>query len=348
MKKIINIRSNKGFTLVELLVALLISGILMATVSSIFLMAQKIYTRGGDISYKQKTITNVETELQNALAVATTVSLSSAATGDFNLGFNDQGQCVEVVDGKTYVIDQISEIFLTGKNQNTLSYQLIPNANMSTLSGGIVMNNKNIIDIDQSSQAKLLSGTKLNVSGDTIHYLVLTVATVPVDPVVPGTNINDTLKATGVIPGRWDLMVDSAAASMEGGYSLSPDGAVYTDSTGTYVTAKNQYIHQDYAATTHPTAAVHYAKYGSVPNEYFLKISSETRVITAADYETDPTLISQTRYWKEGKVPKLGDLYLYNGAYYIWQSNSSYYSCPKDPTNVYNWLKLVSAPSQFQ
>jgi len=72
MKKRVN--SVKGFSLVELLAALLITGILLATISSVFLISQKVYMRGEAISYKQKSITNVETELQNVLAIATAVN----------------------------------------------------------------------------------------------------------------------------------------------------------------------------------------------------------------------------------------------------------------------------------
>ena len=74
-----NRRNGKqGFTLIELLAALLITGILLATVTTVFLMSQKIYTRGGDISYKQKSITNIETDLQNVLATATGFKVDSS------------------------------------------------------------------------------------------------------------------------------------------------------------------------------------------------------------------------------------------------------------------------------
>ena len=166
MKMVNKPKPDKGFTLVELLVALLISGILMATISSIFLMSQKIYTRGADISYKQKTITNVETELQNALSTAISVQILSQPqeSADFNLGFKN-GVCVEVIANQEYAIEQISEIDLMVTNGNSMAYKLIPkkNTSMSTLSGSIIINNINC-PINEI------------LSGDSEKYLVITCA----------------------------------------------------------------------------------------------------------------------------------------------------------------------------
>ncbi|HEY5557364.1 PulJ/GspJ family protein [Acetobacterium sp.] len=156
---------NKGFTLVELLVALLISGILMATVSSVLLMSQKIYTRGENTSYKQKSITNIETDLQNALATATAISTSTVAGSDYSIGFNKDGVCVEVIGANEYKTDQISGITLEVVNHNTMKYGLIAKDNtMSTLSGGIVMNNIKDASIDTS------------INADHENYLVITLA----------------------------------------------------------------------------------------------------------------------------------------------------------------------------
>ncbi|MEO1815706.1 MAG: prepilin-type N-terminal cleavage/methylation domain-containing protein [Acetobacterium sp.] len=136
--------SQHGFTLIELLVALLITGILMATVTAVFLMSQKVYTRGTDISYKQKSITNIETDLQNVLATATgfTTANSQPTTNDvYGIGFNDQGECVEVINGTAYQTDQITEINFNVSNGNTMNYEIVPKHEMSVLEGGIVMNN---------------------------------------------------------------------------------------------------------------------------------------------------------------------------------------------------------------
>ncbi|MBC3899899.1 prepilin-type N-terminal cleavage/methylation domain-containing protein [Acetobacterium malicum] len=136
--------SQHGFTIIELLVALLITGILMATVTAVFLMSQKVYTRGTDISYKQKSITNIETDLQNVLATATgfTTASSQPTTNDvYGIGFNDQGECVEVINGTAYQTDQITEINFNVSNGNTMNYEIVPKHEMSVLEGGIVMNN---------------------------------------------------------------------------------------------------------------------------------------------------------------------------------------------------------------
>lgn len=194
MKKHAKNQSDSGFTLVELLVVLLISGILMATVASVFLMSQKIYTRGENISYKEGTVTNTETNLQNLLAVATGVSLARVPKTDdeesYSIGFSEDGTCQEystisVVDGSGNIqysksvtaIPHLSEIEVKATNNNitTLNYKLIPKDDtMSTLGGGIVMNNINAANANQPSQAKLIGGTKLKESRDENHYLVLT------------------------------------------------------------------------------------------------------------------------------------------------------------------------------
>lgn len=136
-------KSQDGFTLIEVIAAALIMGFLLVTITSVFLMSQKVYSRGGDISYKHKSITNIETDLQNALATATDVKIQSTSEGVgavYSLGFNNNGDCVEVINGVEYQTDQITEISLSSSG-NTLNYEMVPKDSMSTLSGGIVMNN---------------------------------------------------------------------------------------------------------------------------------------------------------------------------------------------------------------
>lgn len=140
MKKRNLFRSRDGFTLIEVIVAALIMGFLLVIMASVFLMSQNVYSRGGDISYKHKSITNIETDLQNALATATTVEIKSTSDGVYSLGFNSNGDCVEVINGVEYKTDQITEIVLSSSG-NTLNYEMVPQNSMSTLSGGIVMNN---------------------------------------------------------------------------------------------------------------------------------------------------------------------------------------------------------------
>ncbi|MDD3306117.1 MAG: prepilin-type N-terminal cleavage/methylation domain-containing protein, partial [Acetobacterium sp.] len=112
---------KSGFTLTELMVSLLIVGMLLAAMTSVFLLSQKVYTRGSDISYKQKSITNVETELQNSLAKAIEISVSQTSGGDYNIGFNGTGECNIGPGG--YVSDQVKDIQLEIVG-DTISYKL--------------------------------------------------------------------------------------------------------------------------------------------------------------------------------------------------------------------------------
>lgn len=172
------ILDQKGFTMMELLVALLITGMLMAMIISVFLMAQKVYTRGGDISYKQKSITNVETDLQNALARSMSVVVSENPNGDYNLGFDGSGQCLEKIgaSGESYVVDQITEITLWTE-QKKLYYELVPKNAMSTLSGGIVMNNRDNAHFVLDSRLNTSSASKVSMQSIKPNYLVITYAT---------------------------------------------------------------------------------------------------------------------------------------------------------------------------
>lgn len=365
--------SNKGFTLIELLVGLLITGILIATVTSVLLLSQKVYTRGGDISYKEGTVTNTETNLQNQLAVATGVSLESAPKTDdeesYSIGFNTDGDCLEystttTVDGsgnKQYsktvtAIPHLSEIEVEAMNNNitTLNYKLIPQDNtMSTLGGGTVMNNITATNKNQPTQATLVSGAKLKDSGDDLHYLVLTFKDINSGSVVPGKTINDMLKDKGINVGNWNKMIAYAKISVPYGYTFVPKGAVYSDSTGTYVTAKAQYISRSFAEGN-PTAQAYYDSLGGTGNDYFFKISETTRCVTEADYATDPYFIDRGYIWKVDQYPKLGDLYLYKSEseaayyFYIWENKGSSVYSIKDATKGQGWLKLVDAPKEFQ
>lgn len=147
MKRVLN---QQGFTLIELMAASLIGIILMGVVGSIFFTSLNLFSRSEAIQYKEGSITNVETNLQNAVATAAKdggMRISSSATGsNYAIGFKD-GNCVEIIEGheeNPYIITEISEIILNYDSSNrVLSYELVPKENsaMSVLKGGIVVNN---------------------------------------------------------------------------------------------------------------------------------------------------------------------------------------------------------------
>lgn len=153
MKK--KIKTNDGFTLMELMVALLIMSILLGAAGSVFFVAMKVYTRGENISYKEGSITNVETALQNALSIAKATGVKiitdpTQPSSDYSIGFKN-GVCVEIIDGVEYKMDQISSITFTVVNVNTMVYEITPkDATMSKLKGGIVMNNVKVSPLGSS------------------------------------------------------------------------------------------------------------------------------------------------------------------------------------------------------
>lgn len=132
-------------------------------------MSQKLYIQGEGISYKQKSITNVETELQNSLAKAIEISVSQTSGGDYSIGFNGTGECNIAPGG--YVSDQVKDIQLEIVG-DTMSYKLIPkNSSMSILSGGIVLNNFNNPGFKHDG---FVNG---NLNKDLPRYLVIQFAT---------------------------------------------------------------------------------------------------------------------------------------------------------------------------
>lgn len=155
-------KNDSGFTLMELMAASLIGIILMGVVGSIFFTSLNLFSRSEAIQYKEGSITNVETNLQNAVATATDWKYEMSLPGSvsssevYRIGFDSNGNCVEFLDGniitdvnsneyKNHIIDQISQISLSYNGSNrTLTYKLSPKegSSMSVLSGGIVANNE--------------------------------------------------------------------------------------------------------------------------------------------------------------------------------------------------------------
>lgn len=185
MKKLVNMKkTNEGMTLVELVVTLMISALLMGTIGSVFFLSQKVHDRGEAISFKQGSITNLEVKLQNALSKATSVTLKDKPDGDYNLGFNAEGNCVEVLRGENleYMNYEVTGIELHAsqkanldeKDAYVMEYKLFPKDNtMSVLSAGIAMNN--IIKNQRNSlyEEKVFGETPVVLDSKEIKYLVI-------------------------------------------------------------------------------------------------------------------------------------------------------------------------------
>lgn len=190
------IRKSDGFTLVELMVALLIISILLGTAGSVYFIAMKVYTQAENISYKEGSITNVETNFQNFLARTTKVELSEnpgpVTQKCYSIGF-DNGICQEQITSIVYenglpkyvtnvnTISQISDIKAQAVPKEittppdtvyTLNYELVPFNTMSILKGGVVMNN--IKKSKTNEPTADLTAAIVSLNGSSVkHFLVL-------------------------------------------------------------------------------------------------------------------------------------------------------------------------------
>jgi hypothetical protein len=68
-------------------------------------------------------------------------TIQPTSTTVYGIGFNSQGECVEVINGVAYQTDQITALSFNVSNGNTMNYEIVPKQEMSVLKGGIVMNN---------------------------------------------------------------------------------------------------------------------------------------------------------------------------------------------------------------
>lgn len=166
-------KQPSGFTLPEILVASLITIILLGAVGSVFLTSLNLFSRSEAIANKSGTITNVETNLQNKLAVASEVEIATSPSGPYSIGFDSNGLCQEIIEGTSYSINQLSEIILE-VDENMLRYKLIPKDGMSTLKGGIILNNIKKIASQDGFTENVEPGTKeIHLKPEKTLYLLI-------------------------------------------------------------------------------------------------------------------------------------------------------------------------------
>ena len=163
------LHSRKGFTLVELIVAVVFTAVVIAAACSVLYLGADTFKNGTANAVNQQKATLAETYLQRYASTAFTVSSSNDGTSD--------GIVFKLVDGTLNIskqtagaatmesvasIDGIKQIQLTIVD-GTLNYAIATADGTYTLTGGIVLNNiesSSVADLTGQDSIILFFGTK--------------------------------------------------------------------------------------------------------------------------------------------------------------------------------------------
>ena len=166
-----NLRSKKAFTLVELIVAVALTAVIIIAACSVLYLGANTFKSGTTNAFNQQKATLVETYLQKYAATASTVNAGDAAKGSGTVfAFQEDGTLKiskqTVSDSKTTVesialIDGIDKIEFSVGN-DSLNYTIVSADDTYKLVGGIVMNNYEsgtAEEINRTNGKTLLLGT---------------------------------------------------------------------------------------------------------------------------------------------------------------------------------------------
>lgn len=170
------LRSRKGLTLVELIVAVAFTAVVIAAACAVLYLGAHSFKSGTSNAVNQQRATLTESYLQRYAATAFTVSSSNDGTSDgvvFALSgstLNVQKQTVSngVKTMEPVVsVDGIARIKLNIVN-GTLNYAIVSADETYTLEGGIVLNNVesgSVSDMTGENSTVLFFGTKQPSAG---------------------------------------------------------------------------------------------------------------------------------------------------------------------------------------
>lgn len=142
-------RSRKGLTLVELILAVAFTAVIIAAAVAALYFAQNTFKSGSVNAVNQQKATLAETYFQRYGSTAYDVSTSESQTTQ-GIFFSVAGNRLTVRRQKLQggiktvenlaLIDGISRVEITVQNR-TMNYRIVSEDNSYTLSGGLVVNN---------------------------------------------------------------------------------------------------------------------------------------------------------------------------------------------------------------
>lgn len=145
---IVNMRSRKGFTLVELIIAVALSAVVIMAACSVLYLGADTFKSGTTNAVNQQKAALVESYLQRYASTANVVaSVNDGKTAGaiFTLAGNTltvQEQTISPAAVRTVAsVDGIGKIDLSMTNGSSLNYSIHSADTTYTLEGGIVMNN---------------------------------------------------------------------------------------------------------------------------------------------------------------------------------------------------------------
>lgn len=172
-----NLRSRKGMTLVELIVAVAFTAVVIAAACMVLYFGAKSFKSGTSNAVNQQNTTLAEGYLQQYASTAFTLASSNDGTSNgtiFELSgstLNIQKQTVSngtSVKEQTASIDGIARVELSIQD-NVLNYAIVSADESYTLRGGIVLNNYQSGDVedltpDHANALFLSSDSSKNIS----------------------------------------------------------------------------------------------------------------------------------------------------------------------------------------
>ena len=324
MKKTASLRSNKkGFTLVELIVGLAILGIVIAVAMSLISPISNDYSSSSEKSAAQ----SIATSIVNEIKQKTNNSTALAAKDSSTVSYTTSGETKEITASGGYLYIDGSKPYSDDFYKN------------DTITMDVSANSETVNTVDVTLTVLGQSGKSLYKTTCTLQpTLVANKSTDTGGGTGDQTDADKTLEEYNITAQSWDELIASIKADSAEGRRLTKGTVYYDIENGQKVYGVigwGPYMHQ-YEANEDPTIT-----------EWFEWTSGNFYVSRSIIKFTSVNLLTtddqENRYgnivWKDGHLPKNGDIYLYNGSLYCWISGASWASST-DPTWEQNWILM--------